>query len=789
MPGKSRDNSLAMLEAMCFHGVSSITGNGTPEIWVAANFPCEEASEAGDESATSASVSKKYRSWGSGGNLTGRVVSTEIADTNSDVFLEPFIYTLHMLPSEGALDGEEEYLSDVIKQQETEILRTMRGVAAKRGFATMMAGYAMCVAEHPVDDQYVAVGGQLGEMRIVCRETGYVKHVWRTPAKPDGAPRGSVNSLKWSPMGDMLVSGDSDHNVTVWDIISEENPCIVAILKSHVGSVLAVAMSSSSNRLASAGWDHTVKIWGKSGENWAGITPDSQKELWGPKGNHAWNEVCTLRGQKGEVTSVCFSKSGEQVMGGSVDGSIFVWCLGDECQESAPVCFVAHEGGVNALAMSPDGSVLASGGADGAIKMWNVGPGRPNVAGGESPMPEGGSSVLGLVSGRTTVRSPKRGLEGTVGGTGNSSPVKGSPTGGGGGGGSISLEGYLTEKALFVGHAGPVLSLAFSPDGSTVASGHRNHTIKVWDTSHGTKLLRSSSFGLLDSHKEVVPLHVLPENTGEVRSLAYSHNGSYIVSVGSGPMVKVWIITSGEEPRCGQTQVARAHDGPVSSIAFSGLDSRLLATCGAEDGHVRVWGVVDDVPVQKLTLHRHFGKDSALVWSRDGTLIATMGPGIFGPNIALWNSETGHRKRWWQWRVMAGFDMGLKELVSVARRDAKLRSQHHHNSRIADSMREVIVGNFMVTANYGPRDVVRIYDLNSTTDEHKQASYDSARGDKSNRMGARLAYSFWAESPLASFTVPSEVQSLQCKGTFVCVGCTDGQLLLLEAPILAEAQL
>jgi WD40 repeat protein len=62
------------------------------------------------------------------------------------------------------------------------------------------------------------------------------------------------------------------------------------------------------------------------------------------------------------------------------------------------------------------------------------------------------------------------------------------------------------------GHSSPVLSLAFSPDGRSLASGDRDQAIIVWDLATGHRRQR------------------LAEPMGPITALAYSPDGSLLAS-------------------------------------------------------------------------------------------------------------------------------------------------------------------------------------------------------------------------------------------------------------------
>jgi len=115
-----------------------------------------------------------------------------------------------------------------------------------------------------------------------------------------------------------------------------------------------------------------------------------------------------------------------------------------------------------------------------------------------------------------------------------------------------------------------VLCVAFSPDGSEVATGSRsNNFIKIWSTATG-ELIRN-----LKSH----------EGNG-VYGVCYSPDGSLLASAGRDRTVRLWYVGTGK-----QLCILRGHTQPVRGVAFS-IDGRYLVSC-SEDGTAKIWRVRD----------------------------------------------------------------------------------------------------------------------------------------------------------------------------------------------------
>src|SRR2546429_191739 len=84
------------------------------------------------------------------------------------------------------------------------------------------------------------------------------------------------------------------------------------------------------------------------------------------------------------------------------------------------------------------------------------------------------------------------------------------------------------DRASLRGHSNMVRSLAYAPDGKTLASGSHDNTIKLWEVATGTERRQLN-------HK------------GAVRSLAVSHDSKTLASGSNDTTVKLWDLGSGEE--------------------------------------------------------------------------------------------------------------------------------------------------------------------------------------------------------------------------------------------------
>src|SRR5262249_31538872 len=123
------------------------------------------------------------------------------------------------------------------------------------------------------------------------------------------------------------------------------------------------------------------------------------------------------------------------------------------------------------------------------------------------------------------------------------------------------------------GHSGRVMSVDWSPDGTRLASageGKDGGELFVWDMENQ----KASPYGEL--------VQTLKGHPDSVFTLAWSPTGEVLVSGGSDGTIRWWEVSSGD---CLRT--CEGHEGGVRSLRVS-PDGRLLASSG-NDNTIRVW--------------------------------------------------------------------------------------------------------------------------------------------------------------------------------------------------------
>ncbi|TDC79076.1 hypothetical protein [Streptomyces hainanensis] len=312
----------------------------------------------------------------------------------------------------------------------------------------------------------------------------------------------------------------------------------------------------------------------------------------------------TLTDAEASMDGLAFSPDGTVLAIVGRDDSTRLW---DVATGRTLATLGGHTGPVQGLAFSPDGATLATAGGDGA-RIWNVdfGRGVPEIE-----IPDDMS---------TAVFSPDGQALATMDGDG-----------------VVRVADARTgdTRATLTGRAEFAATLAFSPDGATLAAGNETDVL-LWDAASGQSLTTVRLGGLLNavvfSPDGTVlatgdaggAVRLIDRTTRRVRSslsqadgvraLAFSPDGATLAASGSGA-IRLWDL-AGNRTRTTLPSPGEA----VSALAFS-PDGATLAAASADDT-VRLWDM--GTSRTRATLTGLTDSVESLLFNRDGTTLTAV---------------------------------------------------------------------------------------------------------------------------------------------------------------------
>lgn len=155
-----------------------------------------------------------------------------------------------------------------------------------------------------------------------------------------------------------------------------------------------------------------------------------------------------------------------------------------------------------------------------------------------------------------------------------------------------------------------MLSLAFSPDGATLAVGFADG-VRLLEGETGQELAR------------------LPDGGGGISALVWSPDGRRIAGARYDGVLRLWEVTNGKRLR-----TLRGHIGAVNALAWS-PDGAMLASAG-DDLTVRIWDA--ETGEVRHPLEKHRARVTSLAWSPDGAWLVSGGADRL---VLLWDARTG----------------------------------------------------------------------------------------------------------------------------------------------------
>jgi WD40 repeat protein len=284
----------------------------------------------------------------------------------------------------------------------------------------------------------------------------------------------AVYSLAFAPAGGMLASAGKDGTARVWDLCGGSP----VVLSGHTDEVLSVAFHPDGTQVATGGKDRTARLWDAA----------TGKELL---------RLSTIGEHEKAVTAVAFLNGGRMLItatGNKINsadpGGVRLW------EAATAVKTHGEPNGAWALAATPHGKTLAWAGGGKRVTLREITRQDPQLY---PPLSKGVLAIALSADGSTLAATDDYSIR-------------------------LWSTADKQEQATLVGHRGRVMTLAFSPDGRTLASGSADKRVTFWDVASG-RARQSYQW-----------------DVGGVRAVAFSPDGLLAAAAGDAGRVVVWDV-------------------------------------------------------------------------------------------------------------------------------------------------------------------------------------------------------------------------------------------------------
>ena len=369
-----------------------------------------------------------------------------------------------------------------------------------------------------------AFGRSDGNVELLDLRTGTERSMTRRAS-------GSVAAVAFSADGRVLATASDDGSVDVWDVPTAS---LRETFDGHAAAALGLQFSPDGATLYSGSSDGSVIVWDVRGDRRLGqpfrfaptpaagegpqtpptqgaatavaASPDSTHFATSPGPNRVtlWRSrdlavVAELRGPCGDISSLAYSHDGRLLAATGNGRATVVWNVttGKIVRRLGPSGARGNLG----VAISVDDRLVATAGVDSVLRIYSLQTGRRIAA----VRGDGTLQDLDFNSNGKLLAAAGQGEHILIWN------VK-----------ERALERTIKQNAL-------ILTLRFSPDGRTIATGDLSGDVNFWDAASGRKIGRT-----------------LGDQNGYVISVSYNPTGTELVTTSTDGKFRLWDLASGK---------------------------------------------------------------------------------------------------------------------------------------------------------------------------------------------------------------------------------------------------
>ncbi|MGC2635641.1 MAG: WD40 repeat domain-containing protein [Acidobacteriaceae bacterium] len=320
--------------------------------------------------------------------------------------------------------------------------------------------------------------------------------------------------------GEYVIFGGSEHVLRKWDLATQN-----VLEMPQSAAVVAVAINSNGQRVATGGDDGMLKVW-----NVADL-------------GDATKQPMVLAGHQAVIQQIAFSPvNPDRLISAGDDGRIMAWNVAGGCRTDESKLQDAR---IETVAINADGMFLASGGADGYVRMFKL----PAVIGSCEKAAHKASAAAD----------------------------------------SEKSEFDVIPEGLLSGHGGMIWGVAFGPDGDQLASAGQDGSVRIWVRNSGSFSLAALRIHSNDAIKDVrngapiVPgLLIATAITPDSKSIVAGDGLGNLYVWDRPPETGAPSIL---EPNVAW----KAHDGPIRGLVCLRNGSKITVISAGDDDVIRRW--------------------------------------------------------------------------------------------------------------------------------------------------------------------------------------------------------